>query len=384
VNGVRDQRYQGGLWAALFLILVLPVLFWGSAGGSPRLSLPVIGLKTAWPRAEEVWQYFGQAGEIPCWLGGLLTENQLIAGDTPAKIVAIGSDGSILWTEESPVPFKAVSTGDRLLLATDQGQVSSFQADRGVVWSEATMWPIQALALDSKGQAAVAQGPMLEGQVNLLERVRLYNLAGELQSEQLLRNSSALNLVPDAGNWLLSIVLLSSDTPQGQILRLTPGGSEAKVLWRSPDIIQALAVGTEGIAAGAGNRVHIMDRRDQTHDILLKNSVPDVSWVTNNMLAIVEAGDLPQAAAHIALISTRGDKIWRRRLKGPCRSLAIRGEEILAADPNIVYSFSLQGDINWCYESPTLLEGIYPLAEKKEVVVTTAGNHLLLLEPPDH
>ncbi|HHT69943.1 MAG TPA: hypothetical protein GX016_00005, partial [Firmicutes bacterium] len=56
---------------------------------------------------------------------------------------------------------------------------------------------------------------------------------------------------------------------------------------------------------------------------------------------------------------------------------------VLVADPNIVYSFSVDGDLNWCYESPAAIKGLYPLADEKEVVVTTYGNHLLLLEPPD-
>lgn len=380
---MRDHRYQGGLWAALFLILLLPVLFWGSGDEYPRLALPVLGLKAAWPRAQARWQYYGQAGEVPCWLGGPLTEDQALTSPTPGKIAAIGSDGSILWIEESLAPFKALSNGHKLLVATDRGQVSSFQGERGVLWSESTNWPAQALALGAEGEAAVAQGPMLEGQANLLERVRLYKAGGELQLEQLLRNSSALTLVPSGADWLLSTVMLSQDQPQGQLLKLMPGQSEVKALWRSPDIIQALTVGPEGTAVAAGNRLHLIAPSGEAHDIQLKNPVPDLAWTKEGTLAVVEAGDSSLAAAHITLITTRGDQIWRRRLKGPCRSLAVRDEEILVADQNIVYSFSLKGDINWCYESSAPLQGLFPLAEKKEVVVTTVGNHLILLEPPD-
>ncbi|MGI6129592.1 MAG: PQQ-binding-like beta-propeller repeat protein [bacterium] len=380
---MRDHRYQGGLWAALFIILLLPFLFLDAGSGNPRLARPVLGLRSTWPRAQEVWQYFGQAGELTCWLGGPLTKSQLLAGDDSDKVVAIASDGSVLWTEESSASFKAVSDGCQLLLATDKGQVSSFEAKQGIQWSESSKWPVQALAVGCEGRAAVAQGPMVEGDANLLERVRLYEAGGGLISEHLLRNSSALTLIPGTNGWFLSTVMLVQDQPQGQLLQLTPGKPEAKALWRSPDIIQAFAVGTHSIAAAVGNKVYIVSTSGEVSDFELKGQVPDVVWVDNETLAVVEAGDSPLAVAYITLASTGGNKLWRKGLKGPCRSLAVRDEEILVADPNIVYSFSLEGDVNWCYESSTPLQGIFPLADRKEVVVTTVGNHLILLEPPN-
>ena len=57
---MRDQRYQGGLWAALFLILVLPVLL-GFSWQNPRLSLPVGALKVLYPELEK----FGNTMDRP-------------------------------------------------------------------------------------------------------------------------------------------------------------------------------------------------------------------------------------------------------------------------------------------------------------------------------
>lgn len=383
VKTVHDQRYQGGLWAALFLILLLPFLFLRSGMGSTALTLPVLGLKASIPRAQPVWEYYGQADRIPCWLGGKLTKQQLISEDNPSVLVALDAAGAVLWEEENDAKFKAVSDGENMVLATDSGQVTVFASEQGVRWSEATGWAVQALALATEGEVAIAQGPVLEGPSNLLERVRLYSSQGELLHEHLLRNNSVILLLPTQEAWVLSSVTLAEDQPRGQLIGLTAELTEATTLWHSREIIHALAVGDRGIAAAAGNNISIFPFDDEDYRIELKDPVSDLAWTPGGELAVIQAGDSPLAPAKLTLLSAGGEKIWQRRLKSSARALAVRHEEVLAADQNIVYSFSLSGDTNWCYESPTPVRGLYPLAEKKEVVVTTMGNHLLLLEPPD-
>lgn len=384
MNKVQDHRYQGGLWAALFLILLLPFLFIRSGVGHPTLSLPVWGLKASLPRARLVWEYYGQADHIPCWLGGELIQQQLITEAAPGMLAAVAADGAVLWTEEAPGPFKVLSDGRQLLLAADSGQVTKFISEQGVLWSEATGWDVQALALAPDGKLALAQGPVLEEQSNLLERVRLYSPDGDLLAEHIFRNNSVIRLAAASkDNWVVSTVTLTAETPQGQLARLTTEPGSTRLLWQSADIIHALAVGTRGLAAAAGDKVYVAPWDSEPYTIQPKHPAADLAWTPGEALAVIQAGDSPLAPARLILMTTGGERIWQRRLKGSCRALVVRGDEVLVADPNIVYSFSVDGDLNWCYESPAAIKGLYPLADEKEVVVTTYGNHLLLLEPPD-
>lgn len=380
---MHEQRYQGGLWVALFLILLLPFFFLRTGSGYLTPAMPVLGLKASLPRAQLAWEYYGQAGHVPCWAGGGLVKKQLIMGDAPAVLVALAADGAVLWQEETFAPFKAISNGRQILLAADNGQVSEFSCEQGLLWSEATGWVTQALTLASEGEVAVAQGPVLENESNLLERVRLYSAQGELLAEHRLRNSSALCIVDTPGAWLVSSVILAQDQPRGQLLRLTASQTETQTLWHSEDMIHALVAGNQGVATAAGNKVHIVPLEGTAYDIQLKNTVLDLAWGPDEFLAVIQAGDSPLAPGYVALLTGSGDIIWQRRLRGPCRALAVRGDEVLTADNSTVYAYSIKGDINWCYESKAPLQGIYPLADKKEVVVTTVGKHLLLLEPPD-
>lgn len=377
-----NHRYQGGLWAALFLILLLPLLFIKSGIGHPLFNLPVRRLSGSLPRARLVWEYYGKDNHIPCWLGGKLVTQQQITADASGTLVAVDADGTTLWKEEITDPFTAASDGRQLILAPKNGQVMKVVPDRGVLWSEATGWETQFLVLSAEGMIALAQGPIVEEQANLLERVRFYSDEGEFLVEHAFRNNSIIRMAFKPARLAVSSINLAGEMPQGQVFDLAPDSTDCKLLWKDREIVHALAVGNSKMAAAAEDKIFLVDQSGKSHIIKLGQRVADLAWAGDEKLAVAKGGDLPSAAGQVVLISTDGEQKWQQRLKGACRFLVAREDEILAADANIVYSYSIRGDLNWCYESPAIIKGLYPQVKDPKVVVASGENHLQLIEPP--
>ena len=378
---IMDQRYRGGFWAALFLILLLPLLFVGSGRNFPGLGLPVRGLRGSVPKARLVWEFYGGKDQIPVWLGGPLAKQQPVTEDSPGVLVAVAADGNGLWSEKMSTPFTAISDGEQLIVASKTGQLTKFIPTQGALWSVNSDWETQTLVLALDGQIVVAQGPILEGQSNLLERVCIYDANGNLVAEHVFRNNSVIDLDISADNVFVSTINLAQDVPSRQLFSLAVESAATQLLWQNEEIIFTMAAGSGGIAAAAGDIIYLSPAEGEDSTIKMDYPVTQLAWAPGGMLTAIEVGTKPTAAT-LLLMESNGKRCWQQSLKGDFRALVVRGDEIIAADSHVVYCYSGQGNLKWCYQSPAAIKGLHPLAAGKRVVVTTMGNHLLLLEPP--
>lgn len=377
-----SERSNSGLWAALFIILLLPLLFLRQGGQSISLSAPHLGLPPSLPRARTVWDYQAGAREVPVWLGGALLGQQAAEGAAPAVLVAVSAQGEVLWREEVSQGFTAVTNGREVLVADQGGRLLLLNARGAPVWAQPSACPAQVLALSPRGHAAAAEGPLAEAPGNLLERVRFYDRSGTALGEYPLRNSSALALLPSADGWLLSTVALGSRETESTLAALNEDGTRFRTFGRSADLIQAVASGPEGVAAAGGRRVQIFLRTGEAKELSFTNPVSHLAWAADGRLLVVEGGGSGAAPARLSLLGPDTRRVWQRRLRGPCRGLYSRTGLILVADTSLVYALTPEGDLKWCYEAPATVKTLAPLAESAGLVVELERGRLQLVEPP--
>ena len=379
---MASERHVSGLWAALFIILLLPFLFLRQGGESLLLNAPALGLPASLPRADVVWEYQGGPQEAPLWLGGPLLGCQIVLRESAGTLVAVSVEGSALWREEAGAGPPAVTGGREVLFAAPGGGVVKRGGKNGVSWADHSDWPVQLLTLAPDGRAAVVEGPLAEGSANLMERVRLYAPDGSMLGEYVLRNASALKIEPAGEGWFLSTIGLSS-TPRGaRLLALTREGRSARTLWEQEEVIQAVAHHPAGMAAASGRRLKFFPQVGTGWEVELANPVSHLAFTADGCLLAVEAGGSGAAPARLTLLTSQGKKAWQRRLRGPCRGLFSRGGTVLVADTRLVYALDGEGRLQWCYEAPAPIAGFAPLAAGDEVVVATEGQRLILITPP--
>jgi hypothetical protein len=371
---------KSGLWAALFIILLLPFLFLRQGAGSLSLAAPRLGLPASIPRANVLWDFQGSETELPVWLGGPLLGSQYLAAMSPTTLVALDQEGKPLWREEVPSGFKVQNNGKELLLALSSGQITLFDA-AGVVWGRPSVWPAEALALASDGRAAVVRGPVLEGTGSLIEEVSFFTPSGAVIGEQVLRNTSSLKLTPAASGWLIATVGLGSRDTKARLSLLTDKGERAREIWSSPELIQTFSAQGEWIAAAGGSLVHLSLSEGESHDLELTNPASHLAWTQDGNLLVAESGGTASAPSRVTLLAPTGKKLWQRRLRGPCRGLFIREDTVLVADNEFVYALGRNGKPVWCYEAPINIEHLLPLAVGDQVLLQLDSNRLLLLVP---
>lgn len=379
---LASDRHKSGLWAALFIILLLPFLFLRQGGGSLSLLAPALNLSSAVPRATVLWDYQGGRDEVPLWLGGPLLGAVSKDAGNAATLVALGLDGGVLFREEFAGGFQVVTNGQAALLRAESGRVTLLGKSGAPLWADPSDWPVQTLALAPDGRAAVVQGPLTEGAGNLIERVRFYHKDGRVAGEYLLRNASALKVIPSEEDWLLSIVGLGTGVTKARLIRFTASTARAEELWRAPELIRTLAVSASAVAAASGQTVRLLWADGRSRDIEFVNPVSHLFWTAAGQLVMAESGASSAAPGRVTLLVPTGKKLWQRRLRGPCRGLLVRADEVLVADTHQVYALDLAGRLKWCYQSSLPLESLAPLAGRNEVILHAEGDRLLLIQPP--
>lgn len=377
---MASERHVGGLWAALFIILLLPFLFLRQGGESLSLRAPALGLPSPLPRARVIWEYQAGPEEVPLWLGGPLLGCQPVLRQSAKALVAVSLEGGRLWREQAGKSL-AATNGREMLFVAPGGELVK-KGEDGVFWATHSDWPVQLLTLARDGRAAVVEGPVVEGSTNLMERIRLYAPDGSVLGEHVLKNASALKIEPAAEGWFLSAIGLGS-TPHGaRLLVLTRDGQNARTLWEQEEVIQAVAYHPAGTAAASGRRLKFFPSAGTGWELELTNPISHLAFTADGQLLAVEAGSSGAAPARLTLFTSQGKRAWQRRLRGPCRGLFSRGDTVLVADQRVVYGLDAAGHLEWGYEAPDPIAGLSPLAAQDEVVVVTEGNRLILVAPP--
>jgi len=378
---LASERHVGGLWAALFIILLLPLLFLRQGGESLSLRAPALGLPASLPRAGVIWEYQAGPEEVPLWLGGPLLSSQAVLRESAGALVAISVEGSVLWREEAGKGPAAVTSGREVLFAGPGGDVVKRGRDRAS-WTAHSNWPPQLLSLAPDGRAAVVEGPVAEESANLMERIRFYAPDGSILGEHVLGNASALKIEAAGEGWFLSTIGLGSTPRSARLFVLTRDGQSARALWEQEEVIQAVAYHPTGTAAASGRRLKFFPQAGTGWEVELANPVSHLAFTADGQLLAVEAGSSGAAPARLTLFTSQGKRPWQRRLNGPCRGLFSRGDAVLVADERAVYGLDSAGRLTWVYESPDPVAGFAPLAGREEVVVLTQGNRLILVAPP--